>query len=138
MDPFTGEGLNRGALYWQLNDVWPGASWSSLEYGGVPIIAMQSINESIINDHSGAWKPSHYLAELSFRDVILSAFTLGDLLRVFAVSDLREDLTDLTLHVEVRKWSAIDEVFYDETVNIGTYYWLHIFVHGHENKYISR
>ena len=33
-----------GTLYWQLNDNWPVASWSSLEYGG-------------------KWKPLHYLAK---------------------------------------------------------------------------
>ena len=39
-----------GALYWQLNDNWPVASWSSIEYGG-------------------KWKPLHYLARRFFEPV---------------------------------------------------------------------
>jgi beta-mannosidase len=39
-----------GALYWQLNDLWPVASWSSVEY-------------------SGGWKLLHYRARRFFRPV---------------------------------------------------------------------
>jgi beta-mannosidase len=39
-----------GALYWQLNDTWPVASWSSLEY-------------------SGKWKLLHYMARRFFHPV---------------------------------------------------------------------
>ena len=40
--------LCMGALYWQLNDMWPVASWSSLEYGG-------------------KWKALHYMAKRFLR-----------------------------------------------------------------------
>jgi beta-mannosidase len=42
-----------GALYWQLNDCWPVASWSSLEY-------------------TGRWKALHYEAKRFFAPALLS------------------------------------------------------------------
>lgn len=39
----------RGTIFWQLNDWWPVASWSSLEY-------------------DGRWKPLHYAAKRFFAD----------------------------------------------------------------------
>lgn len=47
-----------GALYWQLNDCWPCASWSSLE-------------------HSGRWKALHHAARRFFAPFLVSAQLLG-------------------------------------------------------------
>lgn len=43
-----------GSLYWQLNDVWPGASWSSVDY-------------------YGNWKALHYHARRFFAEVAVAA-----------------------------------------------------------------
>ena len=43
-----------GTLYWQLNDNWPVASWSSIEYGG-------------------KWKPLHHMARRFYAPVIVVA-----------------------------------------------------------------
>ncbi|TKW65552.1 MAG: glycoside hydrolase family 2 protein [Paracoccus denitrificans] len=43
-----------GTLYWQLNDTWPVASWSSLEYGG-------------------GWKALHYVARRFYAPVLVTA-----------------------------------------------------------------
>ncbi len=48
-----------GALYWQLNDCWPVASWSSLEFGG-------------------NWKALHFEAKRFFSPSLLSAQVLGE------------------------------------------------------------
>jgi beta-mannosidase len=47
-----------GALYWQLNDCWPGPSWSSLEY-------------------QGRWKALHYEAKRFFAPAMVSIVTTG-------------------------------------------------------------
>lgn len=47
--------LCMGALFWQLNDVWPVASWSSVEYGG-------------------KWKALQYAAKRFFAPVHLIAY----------------------------------------------------------------
>ncbi|MDB6127742.1 MAG: csxA 1 [Verrucomicrobia bacterium] len=48
-----------GALYWQLNDCWPGPSWSSLEFGG-------------------RWKVLHHVARRFFAPLLVSARLAGD------------------------------------------------------------
>lgn len=53
-----------GTLYWQLNDTWPVASWSSLDYGG-------------------GWKALHYMARRFFCPV--AVFVIPDRARRFVV-----------------------------------------------------
>lgn len=48
-----------GALYWQLNDCWPVASWSSIEF-------------------TGRWRALHYAARRFFAPVLVSAQIPGE------------------------------------------------------------
>ena len=57
-----------GALYWQLNDTWPCASWSSLDYGG-------------------GWKLLHHMARRFFEPVAVSVVPVEDGYACLAVND---------------------------------------------------
>lgn len=75
-----------GALYWQLNDCWPVASWASI-------------------DSAGRWKALHYEAKRFFAPVLLAAFEEGTDVS-FAVSN--ETLTDRALTI---RWRVLDTSF---------------------------
>ncbi|XP_055010785.1 beta-mannosidase [Boleophthalmus pectinirostris] len=85
-----GKGLTMGALYWQLNDIWQGPSWSSIEFGG-------------------KWKMLHYFAQNFFAPVLPVGFEDEDDFFIYAVSDLSEDVW-LASAVFVYKWSSINPV----------------------------
>jgi len=57
-----------GSLYWQLNDCWPVASWSSIDY-------------------YGKWKALHYYTKKSFEESILSFNKKNDQIDVYFVTD---------------------------------------------------
>jgi beta-mannosidase len=62
-----------GSLYWQLNDVWPGASWSSVDY-------------------YGNWKALHFHARRFFADVAVAALRDEGVTRVSLLNDGRSAL----------------------------------------------
>jgi beta-mannosidase len=61
-------GRTAGTLIWQLNDCWPVASWSSLDY-------------------FGRWKALHYHAKRFYQPVLLSILDEGALMSVHLSND---------------------------------------------------
>jgi beta-mannosidase len=62
---------NMGSLFWQLNDCWPVASWSSIDY-------------------TGRWKALQYYARRFYRDLLVSPYEDNGNINVFVVSDRRQ------------------------------------------------
>lgn len=57
-----------GTLFWQHNDCWPVASWSS-------------------RDYYGRWKAQHYFTREAYKDVLVSPIAKHDKLNIYIVSD---------------------------------------------------
>jgi beta-mannosidase len=96
---------NMGTLYWQLNDTWPGPSWSTIDY-------------------FGQWKASHYFVKRAFAPVVISmvediaagtiecwiisdqAFNCAGTLRIEISTAAGRALWSGEKHVRVRKKSS--------------------------------
>jgi beta-mannosidase len=64
---------NMGSLYWQINDCWPVASWSSIDY-------------------FGRWKALQYYARRFYNDLLISPTVENGYLKLFVVSDRTKPL----------------------------------------------
>ena len=62
-----------GSIIWQLNDIWPGPSWSSLEY-------------------NGKWKLLHYAIKKFYEPIYLSFFIKDNQLHAFICNDSYKSL----------------------------------------------
>ena len=64
---------NAGSLYWQLDDCWPVASWSGIDY-------------------FGRWKALHYAARRFFAPVLVSPVEENGKVQAFVVNDRRAEV----------------------------------------------
>ncbi len=71
----------QGTLYWQINDCWPAASWSSVDY-------------------YGRWKALHYYARDAFNEVLISPYIADEAVEVKVVSDRLQSF-DAQIKIEV-------------------------------------
>ncbi len=92
-----------GTLFWQLNDNWPVASWSSIEYGG-------------------KWKPLQYLAKRFYAPLAVVAqpeITNGQADvskgRVFALNDTEETMSG---ELRVEYWTYDGQVVRTEAKSV--------------------
>lgn len=72
---------NMGTLYWQINDCWPVASWSS-------------------SDYYGRWKASQYFIKNAFEPILVSPILDSKGLHVFVISDKLENVNS-KLKIEI-------------------------------------
>jgi len=87
-----------GTLYWQLNDVWPVASWSGIDY-------------------YGRWKALHYDVRDAMKPVIISVEKNDDKLNIYSISDKLEDVeVELTTTLMSFTGGILHEIVTDEII----------------------
>jgi beta-mannosidase len=85
-----------GTLFWQHNDCWPVASWSS-------------------RDFYGRWKAQHYFAKKAYRNILVSPIEKNGILSVYIVSD---SLSDCNGKLSVSVLDFNGDTIFSETQNV--------------------
>ncbi len=75
-----------GTLFWQINDCWPVASWSSIDY-------------------YGNWKALHYYSKELYKDIIAAPILKDNKFSVSVVSDKLKD-TDANLKISIQTFDG--------------------------------
>ena len=85
-----------GALFWQLNDCWPVASWSSIDY-------------------FGRWKALQFYARRFYADLLISPYAHDGTVDVYVVSDKME-ATDAKIRMRLLDFNG--KVLADKTRDV--------------------
>jgi beta-mannosidase len=88
-----------GILYWQLNDIWQGPSWASMEW-------------------AGRWKPLLYTIRRVYASLSLyiEVDAATGSIRVYAINDAMDDSIAASLAVELIPWNPTQSQINDEVV----------------------
>jgi beta-mannosidase len=76
-----------GSLYWQIDDCWPVASWSSIDY-------------------YGRWKALHYAAKNSYAPILISPVVTIDKVSIVVVSDKLQGV-DAVLDLKILDFDGV-------------------------------
>lgn len=87
-----------GSLFWQHNDCWPVASWSS-------------------RDYYGRWKAQHYFAKKAYDMILISPVIINENLTVHLVSDL---LISIKGKFYLKVMDMEGNIIYNKTVQMET------------------
>lgn len=85
-----------GTMFWQLNDAWPGASWSTIDY-------------------SGEYKLAHYAVMDAYKQIIISAVEEKENFNIYVISDKIKSETGL---LEMKLMDFYGNIKSDSTINI--------------------
>ena len=89
--------FNMGCLYWQFNDVWPGISWSGIDY-------------------YGRWKAMQYFVKKAYAPIIASAIYENDSLQIHLISDLP---SDQDVNIELKIMTFWGDIIWRKNENVG-------------------
>ena len=87
-----------GTLYWQLNDVWPAASWSSLE-------------------HDGSWKILHHEAKRFYDPVMVALYVKNGIVYAMGVNDSDKHIAGI-LSIRIRRFDGSIAMDIDSDVDL--------------------
>lgn len=84
-----------GSLYWQINDCWPVASWSSMDY-------------------YRRWKAVQYFSREAFKNSIITTVEEKGKIRVYGISDLQKTQKGL---LKLRVIDFVGETLWEKTIH---------------------
>ncbi len=105
-----------GSLYWQLDDCWPAASWSSVDYAGDP-------------------KALYYFARDAFGEALVSPVVEEGVLSVYAISDWVEAIEGVAI-LKLLDFSG--NVFWSDSRRVSTSPDSSVFFFGSGVKFLLR